>query len=617
MTARPLGRPWLVALAGLGAAILTATACSTGPKVSRDEAQDAVARALPLLQHSMQHWFEERTCTSCHHHSLGVLAVSFAKERGFPVDEDNLRDIVSRLANSPDGTIAALQGRGAINPASGRGFQLAALAAAGHPADERTDAMVHLVAGLHRDDGAWLSESHRPPLEDTAVTSTALCSGALLRYGVAGRRQEFAGRLERTRAWLEGRSASSNEERSMKLLGLHWTGANDAAIAGVAADLLARQNADGGWAQIDGEGSDAYATGQSLVILQQVGGLSTGSEEYRRGARWLLDRQHRDGSWLVRTRRRFEGLEQFDSGFPHGEDQFISCAATCWAVMAIAATLDPHRSRAFERTPLARADAASNRLPALHTAAAFGSHEELLHLLDRGVDPNLAGPDGLTALMLAVHDSQKVATLLARGARVDTRSDLQNTALILAGRAGPIASLELLLGKAADPAARDDEGTSALFQAVQAGAREKIARLLASGGSANDRTNEGIALVQYPCWVGDAVVLQSLLAAGASLDVRHEGAPPLVLASMDGLEEIVSILIAAGVPVDAPDRDGLTALAWAARVRWGHGRIAAALLAAGADPDRACKSGETPRRWAQIEDNRPVLELFEAMPSPR
>jgi hypothetical protein len=25
----------------------------------------------------------------------------------------------------------------------------------------------------------------------------------------------------------------------------------------------------------------------------------------------------------------------FESGFPHGRSQFISCAATCWATMAL------------------------------------------------------------------------------------------------------------------------------------------------------------------------------------------------------------------------------------------------------------------------------------------
>jgi hypothetical protein len=41
-----------------------------------------------------------------------------------------------------------------------------------------------------------------------------------------------------------------------------------------------------------------------------------------------------DGSWLVKTRSpSFQPY--FDSDFPHGFDQFISAAASNWAVMAL------------------------------------------------------------------------------------------------------------------------------------------------------------------------------------------------------------------------------------------------------------------------------------------
>ena len=50
---------------------------------------------------------------------------------------------------------------------------------------------------------------------------------------------------------------------------------------------------------------------------------------------FLLASQLEDGSWLVRSRSKpFQ--KYFESGFPHGKDQFISCAATGWAVTALA-----------------------------------------------------------------------------------------------------------------------------------------------------------------------------------------------------------------------------------------------------------------------------------------
>ena len=53
-----------------------------------------------------------------------------------------------------------------------------------------------------------------------------------------------------------------------------------------------------------------------------------------RGVRYLLATQRADGSWYVATRA-VPVQAYFDTGFPHGRDQFISAAATNWAVQAL------------------------------------------------------------------------------------------------------------------------------------------------------------------------------------------------------------------------------------------------------------------------------------------
>jgi hypothetical protein len=50
---------------------------------------------------------------------------------------------------------------------------------------------------------------------------------------------------------------------------------------------------------------------------------------------FLLNTQLADGWWYVQTRT-LPAQRYFDSEFPHGADQFISTAATNWAVMALA-----------------------------------------------------------------------------------------------------------------------------------------------------------------------------------------------------------------------------------------------------------------------------------------
>ena len=55
---------------------------------------------------------------------------------------------------------------------------------------------------------------------------------------------------------------------------------------------------------------------------------------YRRGVDYLMRKQEADGSWHVRTRA-FGFQPYFESGFPHGHDQWISMAATAWSAMAL------------------------------------------------------------------------------------------------------------------------------------------------------------------------------------------------------------------------------------------------------------------------------------------
>ena len=82
---------------------------------------------------------------------------------------------------------------------------------------------------------------------------------------------------------------------------------------------------------------DEYATGQSLYALR-LAGTSPGDATYKAGIRYLLRSQRQDGSWFVQSRG-FGFQPYAEYGFPHGTSQFLSAAATSWAVMALAPAL--------------------------------------------------------------------------------------------------------------------------------------------------------------------------------------------------------------------------------------------------------------------------------------
>lgn len=124
------------------------------------------------------------------------------------------------------------------------------------------------------------------------------------------------------------------EEQNMQLLGLLWAGKQVKDLRKPLSRLIAFQRADGGWSQTPGLISDAYATGQVLFTLHEMG-VPVSDPSYRRGVAYLLRTQLDAGSWHVLSRAvKFQPY--FETGFPHGQDQWISSAGTAWATIGLA-----------------------------------------------------------------------------------------------------------------------------------------------------------------------------------------------------------------------------------------------------------------------------------------
>jgi squalene cyclase len=157
----------------------------------------------------------------------------------------------------------------------------------------------------------------------------------LQNYAIPARKDEFSQRISRARAWLLKTTPVSTEDHSMRLWGLKESGAPPHQIRNAANSLLALQRADGGWGGNRHMNSDAYGTGVAMTILVESGALAVGTDPHRRGMNFLLSTQFPDGSWHVRSRS-IKFQPYFESGFPFRHDQWISTAATAWAVRAIA-----------------------------------------------------------------------------------------------------------------------------------------------------------------------------------------------------------------------------------------------------------------------------------------
>jgi hypothetical protein len=213
-------------------------------------------------------------------------------------------------------------------------YGLFGLAEEGVAPSPETDAVTSCLGGLQKPDGSWEGGDTRPPLGGrNPFVYTALAVRGLTVYSPSGRRKETASLIARAREFLRTGVAADTQEEAFKLLGLVWAGGSRREISAQVRRLIALQHADGGWSQLATMRPDAYASGQALYALR-IAGEAASSDAYRRGVQYLLRAQLEDGTWYVRSRA--IGFQPyFDAGFPHGRDQFISAAATAWAVIAL------------------------------------------------------------------------------------------------------------------------------------------------------------------------------------------------------------------------------------------------------------------------------------------
>jgi N-acyl-D-amino-acid deacylase len=216
-----------------------------------------------------------------------------------------------------------------------------ALAAEKYPLDKMTAALAHVAAARQTPEGYWPETIQRPPLEYSSITRTAMAVRVMTLYPIEGRKDETALKLSRARAWLLRSRPESAEEYAMRLMGLAWTKAPRAELDAAVREWIAQQGDDGGWKQLPHMQPDAYATGITLYALAEAG-IPVENSAYRKGVRFLLANQYRDGSWFVRTRA-FPVQPQMESGYPFGYNQWISSAGASWASLATARTLPDRR----------------------------------------------------------------------------------------------------------------------------------------------------------------------------------------------------------------------------------------------------------------------------------
>jgi len=300
----------------------------------------AIGRSLPLLEKGAAGSAGQRKCFTCHSQALPVLAIVEARNRGFTIDKENLeRQLRHTEAHLKRGRKNYLEGRGQGGKVITAGYTLWALDAGGREPGETTAAVTGFLLDYQKQSNHWRHPGKRPPSSGSDFTTTYVALRGLASFGTEDQESKIAERTKAVRQWLLGEEPRDTEDRVFRLRALAIVDADKKVIRQAVAALIEKQRDDGGWTQTpEMTNSDAYATGTVLVALLRAGHLSTEHPAVRRGMQYLIDTQLEDGSWHTVTRAKpFQ--KYFESGFPHGKDQFISITASSWAIIALSLTL--------------------------------------------------------------------------------------------------------------------------------------------------------------------------------------------------------------------------------------------------------------------------------------
>ncbi len=311
-------------------------ACWDDPTgLDQEKLRAAIKRALPLIQSGAKGSAEQRQCFTCHHQAMPIFAIEQSRKMGLDVDLPCLQKQVTHTREHlARGLAGYREGKGQGGQVLTAGYALWALDVVGTPSDEITEAVAHYLIAVQGDQGRWHHHSGRPPTSDSDFTTSYVALRGLHYFGGMIDKDRVVKSQAEAASWLSNTKPIDTEDHVFRLGCSTYLPESETMVATAERELIALQREDGGWAQTEALASDPYATATATATLLVHG---VGKERYlacRRGLLYLLSQQLEDGSWHVKTRAK--GFQPyFESGFPHGKDQFISMAASAWSAYAL------------------------------------------------------------------------------------------------------------------------------------------------------------------------------------------------------------------------------------------------------------------------------------------
>jgi len=321
---------------------ILATHLASAGEAPTNSGARAVERALTFLEKDAKEWRKERSCATCHHGTMTVWAMSEAKAQGFAVSEPSLKEFT---AWTKDARLKDLDKprdpRPGFKMIHTNALYLAVMAQNLPRQDAISPEDLKQITGhllRHQEDvGSWAwslapPANRMPPVFESDEAATAL-GLSVLGPATGSKDKESAEGRRKAEAWLAKEPRTdTTQSLAFRLLLAVRTKQPEAAIRAETERLIARQHDDGGWSQLRGLRSDAYATGEVLYVLN-LAGVKRDRPEVRRGVAYLVGSQRADGSWPMTSRAQ---PGQKPAGLPTPIRHFGSA----WATIGLARSVE-------------------------------------------------------------------------------------------------------------------------------------------------------------------------------------------------------------------------------------------------------------------------------------
>lgn len=275
--------------------------------------QQSIDRGLDFLVKDAKKWREEKTCSTCHHGTMTVWALSEAKAQGYAVNDETYTDIVKWTKERLKDIDKPRDTRPGWSMVNSPALYLSVMAQAISKQDALSVDELKRIAGhlvRHQEtNGAWAWSSappvnRPPPFFESDELATLLAEMALSPHVPvdAKEKSEFRDSRDKGFAWLtKEKPTETTQSLAIRLFTDVRGGKSSKELQPAIDRLLALQNKDGGWGQVKERDSDAFATGQVLYFLS-IAGVKSDRAEMKRGVDFLISTQTEDGSWPMKRR---------------------------------------------------------------------------------------------------------------------------------------------------------------------------------------------------------------------------------------------------------------------------------------------------------------------------